>query len=168
MDVGSPGASFVGVGTYNGKGSSAPGGQNCANDYDSKWSGYYDGEIAGTYFCQKFGDDNWGVGDSPVFRIERDCNLGGNTLWGLYFAGSQRACIDSGASGATLVDVGIEAQQSGTTDRNIDVKYTSLDVNFTGGGAWSNFNRNDLIVDDNYSLADPSSTAINTYLAPLD
>lgn len=167
MDVGSSGASFVAVGTYNGKGTSGHA-QDCADDYDSGWSGYYDGEIAGVYFCQKFGDDNWGVGDSPAFRIERDCPLGPNTRWGLYFAGTMRACIDSGSSGAIFADAGIEAQQSGTTDRNIDVKYTSLDVNFSSGGTWSSFNRNDSVVNPNYSLTDVSSTAFNTFLAPLD
>ena len=167
MDVGSIGASFVAVGTYNGFGSSGAT-QNCDHDYDSRWSGYYDGEIEGVYFCQKFGDDNWGVGDSPAFRIERDCNLGGNIRWGLYFAGSQRACINSGASGATRALAGIETQNSDSPDRNIDVKYTSLDVNKTGGGTWLAFNATDKFVDYDYRFDLVSSTAFNTYLAPLD
>ena len=167
MDVGSPGDSFVAVGTYNGQGTSGNS-QDCPNDYDSRWSGYYDGVIAGVYFCKKFGDDNWGVGDSPKFRIERDCFNGPNAGWALYFAGSQRACIDSGASGATRAIAALEVVSSGGTDRNIDVKYTSLDVNFTGGNTWRSFNRNSSVVDPYYSLGDVSSTAFNTYLAPLD
>lgn len=169
MDVGSSGASFVAVGTYNGKGTSGHS-QDCADDYDTGWSGYYDGEIAGVYFCQKFGDDNWHIGDAPAFRIQRgnDCFVGGNAGWGLNFAGSQRACLNSGASGAIFAAAGLEAQQSGTADRNIDVKYTSLDVSFNTGTGWSSFNRNGSSVDPNYSLTDVSNTAFNTFLAPLD
>lgn len=167
MDVGSPGASFIAIGTYNGFGTSGHA-ADCPNDYDSGWSGYYDGELAGVYFCYKFGDDNWGVGDAPAFRIERDCQLGPNVRWGVYFAGSQRSCLDSGASGATRAIAGIETQNSDSNDRNIDAKYTSVDVHFTGGSSWSSFSRNQAVVDPNYSLSDVSSTAFNTYLAPLD
>jgi hypothetical protein len=166
MDVGSLGDSFVAIGTYNGQGTSG-GGADCPNDYDSGWSGYYDGVIAGVYFCFKFGDDNWSVGDSPTFRIERDCQLGPNVRWGVYFAGSQRACLDSGASGATAAVASIEVVSSGGTDRNVDVKYTSLDVHFVGG-SWGSFSHNDTRVDPFYSFGAVSSTAFNTYLAPLD
>jgi hypothetical protein len=163
MDVGSLGASFVAVGTANGAGV-----DNCANDYDSKWTGYYDGEIAGVYFCFDFGQDNWSAGDSPAFRIERDCQLGPNVRWGLYFAGSQRACIDSGASGASRAVAAIEVISPNGGDRNVDVKYTSLDRSMTGSTSWVAFDNNDSRADPNYSFTRVSSTAVNTFLAPLD
>lgn len=167
MDVGSQGASFVAIGTYNGSGTSGHD-QDCPNDYDSGWSGYYDGSIAGVYFCRKFADDVWAVGDAPKFRIQRDCQLGGGTGWGVYFGGSQRACLDSNASGAIGAVAALETLTSDTTDRNIDVKYTSLEVNFKGGTTWWSFNRTHERVDPNYSRTDVSATAFNTYLAPLD
>lgn len=162
MDVGSVGASFVAVGTANGAGV-----DNCANDYDPHWTGYYDGEIAGVYFCFDFGQDNWTTGDSPHFRIERDCQLGPNVRWGLYFAGSQRACIDSGASGASRAIVGIEVGSNNGADRNVDAKYTSLDRRWSGG-SWVAYDNTSSIVDPNYSFSRVSNTAVNTYLAPLD
>lgn len=162
MDVGSIGASFVAVGTANGAGV-----DNCANDYDPHWTGYYDGEIAGVYFCFDFGQDNWTTGDAPSFRIERDCQLGGNVRWGLYFAGSQRACIDSGASGSSAAVAGIEVGSPDGTDRNVDAKYTSLDRRWSGG-SWVAFDNNSTRVDNNYSFTRVSNTAVNTYLAPLD
>lgn len=170
MDVGSLGDSFVAIGTSNGAGTNVPGAQNCANDYDTNWSGYYDGEIAGVYFCQLFAQDNWGANTNPSFRIERDCPLGGNIGWGLYFAGSQRACIDSGASGAAFAGAGLETTGSSTTDRNIDVKYTSLDVNFTGSSTWQVFDNNSSFADPNYTFARVccEGTAFNTFLSPLD
>lgn len=165
MDVGSQGTSFIGIGTYNGAGTTDA---NCPNDYDAGWSGYYDGEIGGVYFCTKFADDAWVAGSSPSFRIERDCQLGGNIVWGVYFAGTQRACLNSGAAGATKTGASLEVVSNDGADRNIDVKYTSLDVNFTSGSAWNTFSHNATYVDPNYSFGAVSNTAFNTFLSPLD
>jgi len=162
MDVGSLGASFIAIGTANGAGVA-----DCADDYDPHWTGYYDGEIAGVYFCSDFGHDNWTTGDSPSFRIERDCQLGPNVRWGVYFAGSQRACLDSGASGSSAGVAGIEVGSPDGTDRNIDAKYTSLDRKWSGG-SWVAFDNNSTRVDNNYSFTRVSNTAVNTYLSPLD
>lgn len=62
----------------------------------------------------------------------------------------------------------IEVVSSGGADRNVDVKYTSLNVNFNIGSAWSNFSHNVSSADPNYSFGAVSNTAFNTYLAPLD
>ncbi len=120
------------------------------------------------YFCRKFADDLWTVGDWPRFRIQRECNLGASIGWAVHFGGSERACLDSGASASITAAAGLETVSSDGTDRNIDVKYDSVNVKFTGNSSWFDFDNNTSSADPSYSFSRVSSTAFNTYLAPLD
>lgn len=59
---------------------------------------------------------------------------------------------------------------SGTTDRNIDVKYSSLQLSLTGSSTWADFGNSGgaAHADPNYTYAYVSNTAFNVYLAPLN
>ena len=63
---------------------------------------------------------------------------------------------------------GLETISNNGFDRNIDVKYKSLDVGFTAGGSWQAFDNNDHGADDDYTFDRISNWAFNTYKAPLD
>lgn len=168
LDIGSSGASFVAVGTYNGQGTSG-GSTNCPNDYDLDWNIYVDGVLDGVYFCDRVKQDAYTKNVSPSFRIVRGACIGHDgERWLMYFDGTLWRCLESGASGAVLAVAGIETLTDSGNDHNIDVKYTSLDVRFKATSTWESFNKNDKRADPNYSFTAVSSTAFNTYLSPLD
>lgn len=166
VDTGSPGGNFIAIGTANGAGV-----DNCADDYDPNWTGYWDGELGGVYFCEDFAPDAWGAGTSVSFQIEyRACPGTSFDRWVLYLAGVKRFCKDMGSTSGSYIAVGIETTGGSTTDRNIDVKYTSLMRRGANQGsfvAWGAAGTQKL-VDPNYSVDIVNDTSINTYLAPLN
>lgn len=165
-DVGSPGGTFIAIGVANGAGV-----DNCADDYDSLWTGYYDGEIGGLYFCEDFDHDFYGVGSNPNFKIyyETGALCGGNR-WILTLNGITRACLVTSGSSAQHVNVGLEvvSYPPDPTDRNIDVKFTNLYMNLTNGTNWLELGTPQWLVDDFYTKSWVSNTAENFYLAPLN
>jgi len=166
-DVGSLGLSFLAVGTYKGAGTSGHV-QDCPDDYTGSWSVYVDGEIGGVYFCDKVLDSAYNAGTNPKFQIEYTfCPSASANRWHLYFGGTLWRCQNSGAVGATRAAAGLETKGT-TVDRNIDVKYTELNINRRDGLAWLNFSANDNIADPNYTVNVVSNTAVNVFLAPLD
>jgi hypothetical protein len=168
-DIGAYLGDFVAIGTANGMGVSS-----CADDFDPLWTGYYDYEIGGVYFCNDFGFDAWGVGSNPTFRIEyATCSQGGYPAWVLTFAGTERACRTASATAALRVIVGLEVVSDpfNPADRNIDVKYTSLKRNLNNGSTWLDLGHppaSDFYSDPNYTHQWVSDTAQNFYLAPLN
>jgi hypothetical protein len=159
---------FVAIGTY--KGAGTAGGQpNCPAHYDpgSHWSGFYDGEINGVYFCTSFGTNQWLAGANPSFKIEwAYCPTIGNR-WVLTFAGTTRTCI-FGPSSAVAVTGGLETVQASTVDRNIDVKWTNM-MWSVGGNTFVNVgNTQPGYCDDFYTYQYVSDSSWNTYLAPLN
>lgn len=165
-DVGATGGDFVAIGTANGNGVN-----NCADDYDPLWSGYYDGRIGGVYFCEDFNLDHFGIGDNPAFRIYyTSCGTGGPRQWTLVFAGNRHACLNMGTAAAQRLTLGLEVVGS-SIDRNIDVKYTSLYRNQTNSYDWQVLGKpapSDFIIDPNYDYDWVSNTSQNFYLPPLD
>ena len=87
--------------------------------------------------------------------------------WLLSFGGTLWRCKNSGAVGATRAAAGLETVNT-TVDRNIDVKYTELNINRIGNLTWLDFSANDNIADPNYTVNVVSYTAVNVFLAPLD
>lgn len=165
-DTGSTGGDFVAIGTANGLGVSS-----CANDYDAKWTGYYDRIIGGSYFCDDFSLDAYAAGSNPTFQIYYSfCQAANANRWVMTFNGVQRTCMNAGTTGAQALNIGLETTGGSTTDRNIDVKYTNLKKNLTGSTTWSDLGNPgaSLVIDPNYSYQFVSNTAQNFYLAPLD
>jgi hypothetical protein len=77
------------------------------------------------------------------------------------------------ASSAQHLNIGLETQStpSDPTDRNIDVKYTSLYRNQTNGTDWIPLGQpapSDYVISDFYSASWVSNTAQSFYLAPLN
>jgi hypothetical protein len=164
MDIGSVGAAFVAIGTAKGVGV-----DDCANDYDALWTVYIDGEIGGTYFCEDVDVDAYGSGTNPAFNISYEfCPSVLANRWLLSFGGVLWSCKSAGATGATRAIGMIETTGSSSTDRNIDVKYTNLQLNNISSNTWNNFGNAASSVAPNYSFANVSTTAFNVFLAPLD
>ncbi len=167
VDVGAAGGDFVAIGTAKGVGVA-----NCANDYDAKWTVYMDWVLGGVYNCYDIALDVYGVGGKPHLKIQyQTCTSTGASRWVLTWASVQRACLVSGATNASRVIVALETTGGSTVDRNIDVKYTAIQYKKRSGGSWYAFGTCTLspsFAEPNYSISAPSSTACNTYLAPLD
>jgi hypothetical protein len=165
-DVGALGGDFVAIGTANGVG--VPG-TGCANDYDAKWSGYYDGQVGGTYFCEDFEPDAFAVGSYPTFSIEyKTCPLGGGTKWVLFLYGATRGCVSTGTSAAFWVVTMLETTGAGTVDRNIDVNFINLKWSLTGQATWVNYGNVATQIAPNYSYTYVSATSHNIFLAPYE
>ena len=169
-DTGSAGGDFVAIGTTKGV-ETGQFGDDCPADYDPKWDGYWDYRIGNTYVCHTFASDAYAFGSNPSFEISYGwCSTLGANTWRLYFGGVLRKCLPNGTSGAAIVLVGLETINAGTTDYNIDVKYTNLKWNLVGSSTWNDFgNPGGGIYDDPNYLVDPvSNTAENAFLPPLD
>lgn len=169
MDLGSPEGTFIAIGTYNGAAVPHPN-SNCTASLNPLWSGYYDGEIGGAYFCEKFASNQFGIGSNPTFQMLWDPVVCGGQ-WVLTFNGITRACLATAASSSDWLVVGLETRSlpDDPTDRNIDVKYTNLKRNQTNGTQWLDLGTPILQkIDPNYTGSHPSTTAYNLYLAPLD
>lgn len=165
-DVGPYGGDFVAIGNAKGVGV-----DNCADDYDEGWTGYWDGRLGQIYFCFDFSPDQYGIGSNSTFQIDYgSCALaGGANRWKLTFGGSLRGCVNTGNSGAQGLYIGLETTGGSTVDRNIDVKYTNLKRNHTNGPDWVDLGNPGLQnLDPNYTYQWVSNTAQNMYLAPLD
>jgi len=170
IDTGGPSGDFVSIGTSNGAGAQgSPGQSTCADDYDPRWTIYADGQTGGLYWCTSYTQDAYTTGVNPTFQIYYDfCSPSGPNAWVLTFAGTQRKCATNSGSGGSRASVGLETAGGSTVDRNIDVKYTNLQVNLTGSTTWINFSQSGVHVDPSYSLTVVSATAVNAYLAPLN
>ena len=163
IDTGGAGGDFVAIGTANGAGV-----DQCANDYDPRWTIYADGETGGIYWCYDYTQDAYTTGANPTFQIYYDfCAPSGPTRWVLTFGGTQRRCVANSGTYGQLANVLLETTGNSTTDRNIDVKYTNVKVNLSGSTTWVDFAGTGF-ADPNYSRQVPSGTSVNAYLAPLD
>lgn len=168
MDIGSQGGDFLAIGTYNGQGTTG-GSTNCPSDFDLNWNVYVDGVLGGVYFCDRVQQDSYTKDVSPGFRIEwAPCIGHDENRWLLYFGGTLWRCPNTSTSSAIRAIAGIEVVSSNGVDRNVDAKYSSLNVNLTGSTSWQSFSHNASQVDPSYSFGAVSSTAFNTFLAPLD
>lgn len=164
VDVGAYGGDFVAIGTANGLGV-----DNCANDYDAKWTVYTDGVIGGVYRCDDEKLDAYTTGSNPSFTIQRAwCPSQSATRWLLFFGGTLWRCMSHSATGAIGAAAGLETTGSSTTDRNIDVKYTGLNTSNINSSTWNAFGAGTSIHSPNYSYQYVSTTAFNVYLAPLN
>lgn len=171
IDTGAQGGDFVAIGTANSAGAGGdPGQPSCADDYDPRWTIYADGITGGLYWCVDYTQDAYTTGANPTFQIEYGfCSPSGPVSWVLTFAGTQRRCAANSGSAGSRAIVMLETAGSSTTDRNIDVKYTTLKVNLTGFPTWLDFSATHQVGPDaSYSVTLVSSTAVNAYLAPLD
>jgi hypothetical protein len=166
-DIGPIGDDFVAIGVAKGEGV-----DNCADDFDAKWSGYYDGRIGIDYFCEDFAPDAYGDESFPTFSIERKtCPLGGGSKWVLSLAGVTRGCVTAGASAAWLIDSLLETTGAPNLPRNIDVRFINLQWSITGSSNWVNYG-----IDPDFGQTTPgmytfqftSVTSHNIFLAPLD
>jgi len=166
LDTGAAGGDFVAIGTANGLGV-----DNCADDYDARWTGYYDGVAGGIYFCEDFAPDAWGAGASVSFAIEfKACPATGLNRWVLTLGGVVRGCVNASGTSGPQINVGIETTGGSSTDRNIDARYTSL-MRKSPGANWVNWGSaagTGFIVDLSYAADWVSETAIDTYLPPLN
>ncbi len=164
LDIGPVLGEFVAIGTAKGVGV-----LGCADDYDPLWSVYRDGELGGVYHCYDIATDSYGVGGNPLFELRRTaCN--GASRWVLWWNSVVRACLTSSATYASRAIVMLETTGPGTTDRNIDVKYSSLYKNFVASFDWFPFGDCDFspsFADPNYDLDGTSNYACNVFLPPL-
>lgn len=163
-DVGAAGGDFVAIGTANGAGV-----DNCANDYDPEWTIYTDGEIGGVYFCNDHSLDVYAAGSDVSFMIRYTwCASQSSNRWVMTMGGTVWACY-SATSSASRVSAFIETTGS-TTDRNIDVMYTSLEKSRTGTFAWEAFGDQSAnrTVFPLYSYRYVSTGAFDAYLAPMN
>lgn len=172
MDTGAVGGEFVAIGTYKGEGAGvAP--DRCVDDYDGAWSIYTDGVLNSMYFCETEAEDQYVVGDNPSFAIIWGfCLSQSANRWLMYHDGGLWACYDatdfSRGAAAVLETAG---SPPSTTDRNIDVKFTNLNVNRSNGGDWLVFGSIaavDIILSPDYTYGWISNTAHNSFLAPLN
>lgn len=170
-DIGPAGGDFVAIGTTKGV-ETGQSGADCPADYDPKWDGYWDYMIGGAYVCHVFAADAYAFGSNPSFEISYGwCSTLGANTWRLYFGGTLRKCVPSSSVGATTLVIGLETVNAGSTDYNIDVKYTNLKKNLTGSTTWSNYGNPGAggeYWDDNYLGEIVSDTAENFFLPPLD
>lgn len=166
-DIGPIGGDFVAIGVANGLGV-----DNCANDYDPKWTGYYDGEVALDYFCEDFALDAYAVGSYPWFIIERKtCPLGGGTKWVLHFDGATRGCVTAAASAAWLIDTLLETTGASDLGRNIDVRFINLKWSITGSSSWINYGIDPDVSETAPAIYDFQFTSVTShyiFLPPLD
>jgi hypothetical protein len=164
MDVGAVGGDFVAVGTANGLGAG-----NCADDYDAKWTIYVDWRLGGIYGCADAALDVYSAGANPSFDISWSwCSALNRSTWIMKFDGVQRRCLTSASTVGSRAIGLLETTGGGTTDRNIDVKFTNLMKNYGSGATWYPYGTGIQVVAPNYTYQTVSSTAFNVYLAPLD
>lgn len=163
LDIGDPNGSFLAIGTAKGVGV-----DNCANDYDAKWTIYTDGELQGVYFCDDQDVDAYSAGANPGFKIVYgNCLVTGNA-WELHMGNTLWRCISATSHKASRAIAMLETVGT-NTDKNIDVKYTDLENNNDSSGTWHSWGTvDDLFADPNYTATQPIDTSINAYLAPLD
>jgi hypothetical protein len=165
MDTGAPGGDFLAIGTANGWGV-----DNCADDYDAKWTIYTDGRSGGVYFCNDESLDAYSAGANPSFRISWGwCNSEHANRWQMVMGGLIWACYANTASAGITVGAGLETTGGSLTDRNIDVKYTDMQFSLTGSQTWINFGPSSTyFTAPSYTNQYVSATAFNVFLAPLD
>lgn len=115
-------------------------------------------------------DDVYSLGDNPWFTLEWGwCANHGDYRWLHKMSGTLYRCTSAGATGAIAAAAGLETVTSNGADRNIDVKYTEMQISLVGiAGDWQNFDNNSREISPNYSFERGSERAFNTYLAPLD
>lgn len=167
IDIGAIGNDFVAVGTANGAG--VPG-TFCADHYDARWDIYVDWEIGGVYQCRDISINAYGISTQSFQLTWSFCESANANRWVLTRASTDRWCVNSSSHAGQALNAGLETTGGSTTDRNIDVKYTSVQFSLTGSGSWSNigFLGGGVVVDLNYTVDSVSTSAFNTYLAPLD
>ena len=167
VDLGDSTGDYVAIGTYNGLGPGA-----CADSYNASWSVYSDGVIGGLYFCNTEQVNAYASGANPSFKVFYGvCQL--ITRWGMVMGGVIWECRTSAYTAGDRVSAGLEtlSDPANFTDRNIDVKYTNMEmslinmsgyIDFGGGVACCSYK------DNFYSYSFVSNRAFNVYLAPLD
>jgi hypothetical protein len=157
---------FITLGTANGLGASGPAG-TCPNDYDAKWSIYYDWMIGGIYGCATVANDVYSAGAQPTWWIQYTwCTSQMANRWVLTFAGIVRGCIQHDAPAARVLSAGLETTGVSNTDRNIDVAYHHVYRHLRGASAWDTFGSGAPYHDPNYSYLYVNSTEFRAYLAP--
>ncbi len=158
---------FLAVGTYKGEGTSG-GSPDCVDDYDGRWTVYVDGILFGDYFCVSQPSDVLDAGDNPSFSIVYGfCPLALENRWLLSFNGVLWECYEGINPYVRRVVSGLETTNT-TTDYNIDVKYTEMEVNRSGNIDWIPMRPERLSVGCCYEYDDVSLTAFNVYKVPLD
>jgi hypothetical protein len=163
LDVGPSGGNFVAIGTSNGVGV-----DNCANDYDPRWTIFTDGQIGGVYFCNDEALDVYNANDNPPFTIEWDfCPSAGANRWNMYMGGVLRRCINSANSAGSRVIAMLETTGGSSVDRNIDVQWNNLRHSITNS-AYVDWGSASLQNAPSYTITQVNSTRIDEYLAPLD
>lgn len=171
MDIGAAGGDFVGVGTSNGAGTGNAGAiYNCADHYDARWNIYSDASIGGIYECHDNSINAFVAPSSQAFKIDwRFCTGDGANRWVLSWNSHDQLCVNSSSHAASSFGAGLEVT-SGTTDRNIDVRYWTMQYLVSGSSTWANlgFIGGGATADPSYSFTNPVTTNFNTYLAPLD
>jgi hypothetical protein len=164
LDVGAVGGDFVAIGTANGLGTSF-----CEDDYDPRWTVFHDRVIGAVYACVDHTLDTYTTGDNPSFEIlYKFCVAAQANRWVLTLGGVQRTCISSASTGGTRMIGMLETTGGSATDRNIDVKWTNMNRNTVGFSTWTAFGTPSSFVAPSYSYQFVSTTAFNTYLAPLN
>ena len=159
---------FIGIGTYKGRGTVAGNTSDCPNQYSpSDWSGYYDYEINMVYNCYPFCEDCWQTNDEPSFKIDWNyCPTIGNR-WVLTFDGTRRGCLYS-SSHFDGVSAGLEVLPGGLTDYNIDVTWKNME-NRSSGLNWScTGNTQPGYADFDYHYEYVSNCKWHTYYEDLD
>lgn len=168
MDIGSLGGDFVAVGTANGMGTNDGPVYNCANHYDARWDIYTDGVIGGIYECHDNQVNAFVAPSSQAFKIDwRFCTGDGANRWVMRWNSHDQLCLNSSSHAATWFGAGLETSGASTTDRNIDVRYWTMQY-LLSGGSWANLGFVSNNLDPSYSFSNPVTTNFNTYLAPLD
>jgi hypothetical protein len=168
LKTGEANGDFVAVGSANGVGV-----QDCPDQYNGKWDVYTDGRIGGVYFCHTHDVNRFSAGDDIPFKILRvNCGTISDPLygWNMSMAGHDWACYATSWGTGQMLSVGLEhAGTSATyqTDRNLDVKYTNLQVKPTGG-TWSDFLVGQGHTDPSYTETYLTDTSAKMYLAPWD
>lgn len=168
MDIGSYGGDFVAVGTSNGMGTDAGATYNCSDHYDARWDIYTDGVIGGIYECHDNQTNAFVAPSSQAFKIDwRFCTGDGANRWVMRWNSHDQLCLNSSSHAAIWFGAGLETAGSSSTDRNIDVRYWTMQYQLSGG-SWSNVGFVSKNVDPSYSFTNPVTTNFNTYLAPLN
>jgi hypothetical protein len=83
----------------------------------------------------------------------------GGTEWRCSYMGS-------GNTVAPRANAFLETTSSSTVDRNIDVRFRSLQVR--AGATWGDMSANVDVVAPNYTVDRPTTQKIDCYKAPLD
>lgn len=162
---------FVGIGTYKGDGAEGAGG-NCSDgsfSSGSVWKVFRDYGISGVYGCSTQTNTE-AAGNSPSYELSYGSCGGVTNGWRLYWRGSLKSCLATGATAAFILGWGGEAP-NGTADLNIDVGYRSTQYNSTSSTTWTTASASSAnyytCFDPSYSIRSNGSGSWDAYLNPF-